>query len=152
MGMTSLCRVAVDLSKGAFELTQHFHCYGVDNIQSDASSLVCYDTGIPWAAWQACDDPRALIFPLQENEATRCGSCGSIFQKQLFSKISNCPFGKTAQHRHGECGLEQNLDGGSNRMSAELTAPPLFSSLSIFFWYSFKSKVGSNFETETTTL
>jgi hypothetical protein len=37
-------------------------------------------------------------------------------------------------------------------MSAELTAPPLFSSLSIFFWYSFKSKVGSNFETETTTL
>lgn len=48
--------------------------------------------------------------------------------------------------------LEQNLDGGSNRMSAELTAPPLFSSLSIFFWYSFKSKVGSNFETETTTL
>lgn len=132
MGMTSLCHVAVDLLKGAFELTRHFQCYGVDDIQSDASNLVCYDIGIPWAAWQACDDPMALIFPLQENEATGCGSCGSIFQKQLFSKISNCPFGKTASIGTENVALEQNLDRGSNRMSAELTAPPLFSLLSSF--------------------
>eukprot|EP00494_Astrolonche_serrata_P013867 UN13992 len=99
MGMTFLRFVTLSISRR--ELLQHFQLrcrpyqIGYLNI-SRSKCLVCYDAGFPCAARQACDDPLALIFPFQEDEATRCGSCGSIFHKQCFRKISVCPCGKSA--------------------------------------------------------
>ncbi|KAI4977068.1 hypothetical protein ZWY2020_050675 [Hordeum vulgare] len=88
-------RDLVDLSKGAFAAlpvkVQTVSNRILEHITEQC--LVCYDAGIPCAARQACDDPLALIFPFQEDEATRCGSCGSIFHKQCFRKIGVCPCG-----------------------------------------------------------
>ncbi|XP_047054172.1 uncharacterized protein LOC124660407 [Lolium rigidum] len=128
-------RDLVDLSKGAFAALP-VKVQTISNrilVHITEQCLVCYDAGIPCAARQACDDPLALIFPFQEDEATRCCSCGSIFHKQCFRKISDCPCGKTANTGAKIVALEQALDGGSNRMSTELIPHPSFSSSSGFF-------------------
>jgi len=128
-------RDLVDLSKGAFAALP-VKVQTISNrilLHVSEQCLVCYDAGIPCAARQACDDPLALIFPFQEDEATRCGSCGSIFHKQCFRKTSDCPCSKTASTGTKIVALEQALDGGSNSMSTDLIAPPSFSSSSGFF-------------------
>ncbi|KAG0487401.1 hypothetical protein HPP92_009496 [Vanilla planifolia] len=53
--------------------------------------LVCYDSGIPCSARQACHDPSSLIFPFQEAEAEKCSSCGSIFHKDCYVNLLGCP-------------------------------------------------------------
>ncbi|XP_050223940.1 uncharacterized protein LOC126673736 isoform X2 [Mercurialis annua] len=55
--------------------------------------LVCCDVGIPCNARQACDDPSSLIFPFQEGEIEKCTSCGSVFHKSCFKKLTHCSCG-----------------------------------------------------------
>ncbi|KQK08264.1 uncharacterized protein LOC100824386 [Brachypodium distachyon] len=129
-------RDLVDLSKGAFAVLP-VKVQTISNrilVHITEQCLLCYDTGVPCAARQACDDPLALIFPFQEDEATRCGSCGSIFHKQCFRKISACPCGKSATSTGKKIvALEQAMHDSSNRPSTELIQPPSFSSSSGFF-------------------
>lgn len=91
-------RDLVDLSKGAFAGLP----VTVENVSSKIlehiteQCLVCYDSGIPCAARQDCDDPTSLIFPFQEAEAEKCIACGSLFHKPCFVKlIGCCPCGKS---------------------------------------------------------
>ncbi|GJM94170.1 hypothetical protein PR202_ga10789 [Eleusine coracana subsp. coracana] len=95
--------------------------------------LVCYDAGVPCAARQACDDPLSLIFPFQEDEATKCGLCGSIFHKQCFRKICVCPCGKASGTGRKIAALEQAVHGGTDRPTTESLQPSSFSSSSGFF-------------------
>ncbi|KAL6597871.1 hypothetical protein ACP70R_046676 [Stipagrostis hirtigluma subsp. patula] len=126
-------RDLVDLSKGAFAAlpvkVQTISNKILEHVTEQC--LVCYDAGVPCAARQACDDPLSLIFPFQEDEATRCSLCGSIFHKQCFRKISVCPCGKTANTGRKMAALEQA--GGMDQPSTELIQPPSFSSSSAFF-------------------
>ncbi|CAL9082667.1 unnamed protein product [Musa acuminata var. zebrina] len=86
-------RDLVDLSKGAFAalpiMLETVSNKILEHITQQC--LVCYDTGVPCAARQVCDDPMSLIFPFQEAEAARCGSCGSIFHKPCLAKVIICP-------------------------------------------------------------
>ncbi|XP_015688360.1 uncharacterized protein LOC102722172 isoform X2 [Oryza brachyantha] len=130
-------RDLVDLSKGAFAALP-VKVQTISNrilVHITEQCLVCYDSGVPCAARQACDDPLALIFPFQEDEATKCGSCGSIFHKQCFRKISTCPCGKGAASKGRKIApLEQAArDDASRPSSTELIQPPSFSSSSGFF-------------------
>nr|CAB3473299.1 unnamed protein product [Digitaria exilis] len=106
-------RDLVDLSKGAFAAlpikVQTISNRILEHITEQC--LVCYDAGVPCAARQACDDPLSLIFPFQEDEATKCGSCASIFHKQCFRKISVCPCGKASSAARKIVALEQAVDG-----------------------------------------
>ncbi|XP_074580376.1 uncharacterized protein LOC141836752 [Curcuma longa] len=89
-------RDLVDLSKGAFAalpiMLETLSNKILEHIAQQC--LVCYDTGVPCAARQVCDDPLSLIFPFQEAEAAKCKSCGSIFHKACFVKIVICPCSK----------------------------------------------------------
>ncbi|XP_020584455.1 uncharacterized protein LOC110027394 [Phalaenopsis equestris] len=86
-------RDLVDLSKGPFAALPIM----VENISNlilehiTQQCLVCYDSGVPCAARQACYDPSSLIFPFQEAEAEKCNSCGSIFHKACFIDLLGCP-------------------------------------------------------------
>ncbi|KAL6882130.1 hypothetical protein ACP4OV_011602 [Aristida adscensionis] len=126
-------RDLVDLSKGAFAAlpvkVQTISKTILEHITEQC--LVCYDAGVSCAARQACDDPLSLIFPFQEDEATKCILCGSIFHKQCFRKISVCPCGKTAGADRKMPALEP--DGGTDKPFTELIHPPSFSSSSAFF-------------------
>ncbi|KAJ8498355.1 hypothetical protein OPV22_008907 [Ensete ventricosum] len=86
-------RDLVDLSKGAFAalpiMLETVSNKILEHITQQC--LVCYDTGVPCAARQVCCDPMSLIFPFQEAEAARCGSCGSIFHKPCLAKVIICP-------------------------------------------------------------
>ncbi|KAL5227054.1 hypothetical protein ABZP36_015319 [Zizania latifolia] len=128
-------RDLVDLSKGAFAAlpvkVQTISNRILEHITEQC--LVCYDAGVPCAARQACDDPLSLIFPFQEDEATKCVSCGSIFHKQCFRKITVCPCGKTPSKGRKIAALEQAVHNDANRPSTELVQPPSFSSSSGFF-------------------
>uniref|UniRef100_A0A0D9YAC2 PX domain-containing protein n=1 Tax=Oryza glumipatula TaxID=40148 RepID=A0A0D9YAC2_9ORYZ len=129
-------RDLVDLSKGAFAALP-VKVQTISNrilVHITEQCLVCYDSGVPCAARQACDDPLALIFPFQEDEATKCGSCGSIFHKQCFRKISICPCGKGAASKGRKIvALEQAVRDDASRPSTQLIQPPSFSSSSGFF-------------------
>jgi len=128
-------RDLVDLSKGAFAvLPVKMHTISnriLEHITEQC--LVCYDAGVPCAARQACDDPLSLIFPFQEDEATKCGLCGSIFHKQCFRKISVCPCGKASCTGRKIVALEQAVHGSPGMPSTESIQPPAFSSSSGFF-------------------
>ncbi|CAL4963214.1 unnamed protein product [Urochloa decumbens] len=129
-------RDLVDLSKGAFAAlpvkVQTISNRILEHITEQC--LVCYDAGVPCAARQACDDPLSVIFPFQEEEATKCGLCGSIFHKQCFRKISVCPCGKDFTAGRKIVALEQAVHGGTGIPStAESIQPPPFSSSSGFF-------------------
>uniref|UniRef100_A0A0D9V1W3 PX domain-containing protein n=1 Tax=Leersia perrieri TaxID=77586 RepID=A0A0D9V1W3_9ORYZ len=128
-------RDLVDLSKGAFAALP-VKVQTISNrilVHITEQCLVCYDSGVPCAARQACDDPLSLIFPFQEDEATKCGSCGSIFHKQCFRKISSCPCGKGAASKGRKvAALEQAAHNDAGRPSTELIQPPSFSSSSGF--------------------
>ncbi|RRT64901.1 hypothetical protein GW17_00058898 [Ensete ventricosum] len=107
--------------------------------------LVCYDTGVPCAARQICDDPLSLIFPfqniscqvtggillsLQEAEAARCNSCGSIFHQACFVKVISCTCGKSTNAVED---LDIRDHGESEKPLAVLTQPSKSSSsLSLF--------------------
>ncbi|XP_066314409.1 uncharacterized protein [Miscanthus floridulus] len=127
-------RDLVDLSKGAFAAlpvkVQTISNRILEHITEQC--LVCYDSGVPCAARQACDDPLSLIFPFQEDEATKCSLCGSIFHKQCFRKISVCPCGKASNGRK-IAALEQAVHDGTGMPSTESIQPPPFSSSSGFF-------------------
>ncbi|TKW14929.1 hypothetical protein SEVIR_5G199300v4 [Setaria viridis] len=126
-------RDLVDLSKGAFAALP-VKVQTISNrilVHITEQCLVCYDAGVPCAARQACDDPLSLIFPFQEDEATKCGLCGSIFHKQCFRKISVCPCGKASNAGRKVVALEQA--GGTGMPSTESVQPPPFSSSSGFF-------------------
>ncbi|OEL23682.1 Pleckstrin homology domain-containing family M member 3 [Dichanthelium oligosanthes] len=128
-------RDLVDLSKGAFAAlpvkAQTISNKILEHITEQC--LVCYDAGVPCAARQACDDPLSLIFPFQEDEATKCGLCGSIFHKQCFRKISVCPCGKSSSAGRNIVALEQAVHGGKSIPSTVSIQPPQFSSSSGFF-------------------
>ncbi|PKU78009.1 uncharacterized protein LOC110094756 [Dendrobium catenatum] len=86
-------RDLVDLSKGPFAALPIM----VENISNlilehiTQQCLVCYDSGVPCAARQACHDPSSLIFPFQEAEAEKCTSCGSLFHKACYVDLLGCP-------------------------------------------------------------
>lgn len=86
-------RDLVDLSKGPFAVLPVM----VENISDlilehiTQQCLICYDSGVPCAARQACHNPSSLIFPFQEAEAEKCASCRSIFHKACYLDILGCP-------------------------------------------------------------
>lgn len=127
-------RDLVDLSKGAFAALPVKVLTISNRILEHITEqcLVCYDGGVPCAARQACDDPLSLIFPFQEDEATKCSLCGSIFHKQCFRKISVCPCGKASNGRK-IAALEQAVHDGTGMPSTESIQPPPLSSSYGFF-------------------
>ncbi|KAK1322595.1 hypothetical protein QJS10_CPA03g00360 [Acorus calamus] len=86
----------VDLSKGAFAglpiMIENIASTILEHITQQC--LVCYDSGIPCSARQACEDPSSLIFPFQEDEVVRCRSCNSVFHELCFGKLGGCPCSK----------------------------------------------------------
>ncbi|KAJ4840204.1 hypothetical protein Tsubulata_002955 [Turnera subulata] len=93
-------RDLIDLSKGAFAalpvMVETVSSKILEHITEQC--LVCCDVGIPCNARQACSDPSSLIFPFQvdiltEGEIKRCTSCGSVFHKLCFTKLTNCSCG-----------------------------------------------------------
>ncbi|CAO2165202.1 unnamed protein product [Urochloa humidicola] len=128
-------RDLVDLSKGAFAALPVKVLTISNRILEHITEqcLVCYDAGVPCAARQACDDPLSLIFPFQEEEATKCGLCGSIFHKQCCRKISVCPCGMASTGGRKIVALEQAVHGVTGVPSTESIQPPPFSSPSGFF-------------------
>ncbi|KAG0485628.1 hypothetical protein HPP92_009707 [Vanilla planifolia] len=86
-------RDLVDLSKGPFAalpmMAENISNLILEHITQQC--LVCYDSGIPCSAHQACHDPSSLIFPFQEAEAEKCSSCGSIFHKDCYVNLLGCP-------------------------------------------------------------
>ncbi|MQL96585.1 hypothetical protein Taro_029265 [Colocasia esculenta] len=77
--------------------------------------LICYDSGVSCAARQACEDPSSLIFPFQEDEAVRCGSCHLLFHQPCAAKMGGCQCGKLAPvdgklpaQQRSESGIELN--------------------------------------------
>ncbi|CAL9149622.1 uncharacterized protein LOC103974793 isoform X1 [Musa acuminata AAA Group] len=125
-------RDLVDLSKGAFAalpvMLETVSNKILEHITQQC--LVCYDTGVPCAARQICDEPLSLIFPFQEAEAARCNSCGSIFHQPCFVKMICCTCGKSTN-------AVENLDirghGESEKPLAVLAQPSKSSpSLSLF--------------------
>nr|CAD1823659.1 unnamed protein product [Ananas comosus var. bracteatus] len=99
--------------------------------------LECYDAGVPCNARQACNDPSSLIFPFQEAEAAKCGSCGSIFHKPCFEKLKGCPCVKSTPIINRRMGPTVEVNHGasikSDRGSDEPIHPPPSSSTSGFF-------------------
>ncbi|WVZ70064.1 hypothetical protein U9M48_018764 [Paspalum notatum var. saurae] len=127
-------RDLVDLSKGAFAAlpvkVQTISNRILEHITEQC--LVCYDAGVPCAARQACDDPTSLIFPFQEDEATKCSLCASIFHKQCFRKISVCPCGKASSTGRNVAALEQAIHSGTGMPSTESIQPTSYSSSGFF--------------------
>ncbi|KFK34117.1 hypothetical protein AALP_AA5G103700 [Arabis alpina] len=100
-------RDLIDLSKGPFAvlpaIVETVRRKILEHITEQC--LVCCDVGVPCNARQACDDTSSLIFPFQEDEVKKCQSCGSVFHKRCFSRLSNC-----------HCGVQLK----PNKSSAEL--------------------------------
>ncbi|XP_024013504.1 uncharacterized protein LOC18020981 isoform X2 [Eutrema salsugineum] len=88
-------RDLIDLSKGPFAalpaIVETVRRKILEHITEQC--LVCCDVGVPCNARQACDDTSSLIFPFQEDEVNKCRSCGSVFHKGCFSRLSNCHCG-----------------------------------------------------------
>ncbi|RZS15237.1 hypothetical protein BHM03_00047055 [Ensete ventricosum] len=125
-------RDLVDLSKGAFAalpvMLETVSNKILEHITQQC--LVCYDTGVPCAARQICDDPLSLIFPFQEAEAARCNSCGSIFHQPCFVKVISCTCGKSTNAVED---LDIRDHGESEKPLAVLTQPSKSSSSLSFF-------------------
>ncbi|XP_048329064.2 uncharacterized protein LOC125422292 isoform X2 [Ziziphus jujuba] len=88
-------RDLIDLSKGAFAVLPVMVETVLKKILEHITEqcLICCDVGVACGARQDCNDPSSLIFPFQEGEVERCPSCGSVFHKLCFSKLTNCPCG-----------------------------------------------------------
>ncbi|XP_042383763.1 uncharacterized protein LOC121975901 [Zingiber officinale] len=119
-------RDLVDLSKGAFAalpiMLETLSNKILEHIAQQC--LVCYDTGVPCAARQVCDDPLSLIFPFQEAEAAKCKSCGSIFHKPCFIKIVICPCSKPSDTSRN---LSIQGHGNTEKLS-DVSVEPSYSS------------------------
>lgn len=100
-------RDLIDLSKGPFAalpaIVETVRKKILEHITEQC--LVCCDVGVPCNARQACDDTSSLIFPFQEDEVNKCRTCGLVYHKRCFSRLSNC-----------HCGTQLN----PNKSSAEL--------------------------------
>lgn len=107
-------RDLVDLSKGAFAalpiMLETISGKIFEHITQQC--LECYDSGVPCAARQVCEDPSSLIFPFQEAEAMNCGSCGSIFHRPCFLKLMGCPCVKATTDEVSQ-GAHRTLNGMS---------------------------------------
>ncbi|XP_074316911.1 uncharacterized protein LOC141653144 [Silene latifolia] len=89
-------RDLIDLSKGAFAALPAILEAVLKKMQEHIIELCleCCDNGIPCGARRACSNPSSLIFPFQEEqEIRRCKSCKSVFHKDCFSKLAECPCG-----------------------------------------------------------
>lgn len=88
-------RDLIDLSKGVFAALPVMVETVLRKIQEHITEqcLICCDVGVPCSARQSCNDPSSLIFPFQEGEIEKCTSCGSVFHKPCFKKITTCPCG-----------------------------------------------------------
>ncbi|CAH2064910.1 unnamed protein product [Thlaspi arvense] len=88
-------RDLIDLSKGPFAalpaIVETVRRKILEHITEQC--LVCCDVGVPCNARQACEDTSSLIFPFQEDDVSKCRSCGSVFHKRCFSRLSNCHCG-----------------------------------------------------------
>ncbi|XP_018471860.1 uncharacterized protein LOC108843224 isoform X1 [Raphanus sativus] len=89
-------RDLIDLSKGPFAalpaIVETVRKKILEHITEQC--LVCCDVGVPCNARQACDDTSSLIFPFQqEDEVKKCRSCGLVYHKRCFSRLSNCHCG-----------------------------------------------------------
>ncbi|KAJ0240318.1 Phox [Hirschfeldia incana] len=88
-------RDLIDLSKGPFAalpaIVETVRKKILEHITEQC--LVCCDVGVPCNARQACDDTSSLIFPFQEDEVNKCRTCGSVYHKRCFSRLSNCHCG-----------------------------------------------------------
>ncbi|XP_020105614.1 uncharacterized protein LOC109722139 [Ananas comosus] len=132
-------RDLVDLSKGAFAalpvMMETISNRIFEHITQQC--LECYDAGVPCNARQACNDPSSLIFPFQEAEAAKCGSCGSIFHKPCYEKLRGCPCVKSTPIINRRMGPTVEVNHGasikSDRGSDEPIHPPPSSSTSGFF-------------------
>ncbi|XP_022726370.1 uncharacterized protein LOC111282515 isoform X2 [Durio zibethinus] len=88
-------RDLIDLSKGAFAALPVMVETVSRKIQEHIveQCLICCDVGVPCSARQSCNDPSSLIFPFLEGDIEKCMSCGSVFHKDCFKRIANCPCG-----------------------------------------------------------
>ncbi|CAG7888569.1 unnamed protein product [Brassica rapa] len=89
-------RDLIDLSKGPFAalpaIVETVRKKILEHITEQC--LVCCDVGVPCNARQACDDTSSLIFPFQqEDEVNKCRTCGLVYHKRCFSRLSNCHCG-----------------------------------------------------------
>ncbi|KAL0876089.1 hypothetical protein Bca101_025794 [Brassica carinata] len=89
-------RDLIDLSKGPFAalpaIVETVRKKILEHITEQC--LVCCDVGVPCNARQACDDTSSLIFPFQqEDEVSKCRTCGLVYHKRCFSRLSNCHCG-----------------------------------------------------------
>ncbi|KAK9747890.1 hypothetical protein RND81_02G021700 [Saponaria officinalis] len=89
-------RDLIDLSKGVFAALPSILEAVLKKMQEHITELCleCCDNGIPCGARHACSNPSSLIFPFQgEQEIQRCKSCTSVFHKECFTKLAECPCG-----------------------------------------------------------
>ncbi|KAL9239609.1 hypothetical protein vseg_013917 [Gypsophila vaccaria] len=89
-------RDLVDLSKGAFAALPSILEAVLKKMQEHITELCleCCDNGLPCGARHACSNPSSLIFPFQEEqEIQRCKSCTSVFHKDCYTKLAECPCG-----------------------------------------------------------
>ncbi|CAH8350660.1 unnamed protein product [Eruca vesicaria subsp. sativa] len=88
-------RDLIDLSKGPFAalpgIVETVRQKILEHITEQC--LVCCDVGVPCNARQACDDTSSLIFPFQEDEVKKCRTCGLVYHKRCFSRLSSCHCG-----------------------------------------------------------
>ncbi|KAK9278923.1 hypothetical protein L1049_028504 [Liquidambar formosana] len=138
-------RDLIDLSKGAFAalpvMIETVLRKILDHITERC--LICCDVGVPCGARQACNDPSSLIFPFQESEAERCGSCKSVFHKPCFRKLTNCPCGA---HLRVDEAVETSkrvgrwVGGGEEEGALDLLGRKLSSGLPVGFFSGLFSK------------
>ncbi|CAN8278202.1 unnamed protein product [Cochlearia groenlandica] len=88
-------RDLIDLSRGPFAalpaIVETVRKKILEHITEQC--LVCCDVGVPCNARQACEDTSSLIFPFQEDEIDKCRSCGLVFHKRCFSRLTRCHCG-----------------------------------------------------------
>ncbi|KAK1280019.1 hypothetical protein QJS04_geneDACA002798 [Acorus gramineus] len=112
----------VDLSKGAFAglpiMIENIASTILEHITQQC--LVCYDSGIPCSARQACEDPSSLIFPFQEDEVVRCRSCNSVFHELCFGKFGGCPCSKPSSVT-ARAGPTETVTHGSHNLDSSIS-------------------------------
>lgn len=116
-------RDLIDLSKGMFAVLPVMVETVSNKILEHITEqcLVCCDAGIPCNARQACNDPSSLIFPFQEGETEKCGSCKSSFHRTCFGKVVTCSCGARLHQdisKGGTSQLGHNIGSGVGVRSA----------------------------------
>uniref|UniRef100_A0A0D6QVH4 PX domain-containing protein n=1 Tax=Araucaria cunninghamii TaxID=56994 RepID=A0A0D6QVH4_ARACU len=128
-------RDLVDLSKGAFAalpcLMEALLKKVYVHITQQCS--VCREVGELCGAQLNCEKPSSLIFPFQEGEVLRCNSCGLIFHRSCFKKLSGCPcsFTDNIDDTNGKSPLCDELELESSVQSGSSSILKSSSNLSI---------------------